>query len=113
MTVFLVFFPGDSANGPVSVRPDKPRGRTGSLQNQISALVPFLTFLNSPANLVLGIFLLDPECAGDLVGSGSHQPVIKVLIPLCMAISFPSFATTVNSKGAVDRPKGRALNWYV
>ena len=30
-----------------------------------------------------------------------------------MAISFTSFATTVNSKGAVDRPKGSALNWYV
>ena len=26
-----------------------------------------------------------------------------------MAISFTSFVTTVNSMGAVDRPKGRAL----
>ena len=30
-----------------------------------------------------------------------------------MAISFNSFATTVSSMGAVDRPKDSALNWYV
>ena len=34
-----------------------------------------------------------------------------ILIPLCKAISLTSLATTVNSMGAVDRPKGRALNW--
>ena len=31
-------------------------------------------------------------------------------IPLCKAISLTSFATTVNSMGAVDRPNGSALN---
>ena len=36
-----------------------------------------------------------------------------ILIALCMAIGFTSFATTVNSKGAVDKPNGSALNRYV
>ena len=35
------------------------------------------------------------------------------LIPLCMAISFTSFGTTVNSMGAVDNSNGSPLNWYV
>ena len=29
-----------------------------------------------------------------------------------MAINFTCFGITVNSKGAVDKPNGRALNWY-
>ena len=36
-----------------------------------------------------------------------------IIIPLCMAISFNSLATTVSSMGAVDRPKDSALNCYV
>ena len=49
-----------------------------------------------------------------VVGRGSHQPVVQVLVdpytPLkCHELT--SLATTVNSMGAVDRPKGRALNW--
>ena len=36
-----------------------------------------------------------------------------IIIPLCLAISFNSFATTVSSMGAVDRPKYSTLNWYV
>ena len=29
-----------------------------------------------------------------------------------MAISFTSLGIMENSKGAVDKPNGRALNWY-
>ena len=32
-------------------------------------------------------------------------------IPFCKEISSTSFATTVNSMGAVDRPNGSTLNW--
>ena len=74
MTVFLVFCPESSANGPVSVGPDWPRGRTGNLQNRRSALVPVLTFPNSPANLVLGIFSPDLEYAGDKRGGIQLSP---------------------------------------
>ena len=36
-----------------------------------------------------------------------------IITPLYTAISFTSFAITVNSMGAVDNPKGSNLNWYV
>ena len=35
-----------------------------------------------------------------------------ILIPMCRAINFTSFATTVNSMGAVDNANSSALNWY-
>ena len=73
-----------SANGPVSVVPDRPWGRTGNLQNRRSALVPVPTFPNSPANLVLGIFSTDIEYAGDKRGG--------MLISFYMAISFTSLS---------------------
>ena len=43
-----------------------------------SALVPVLTFLNSPANLVLGIFSLDLECAGDKPGGIWLSPTSRL-----------------------------------
>ena len=33
-----------------------------------------------------------------------------ILMPFCIAINLTSFATTVNSMDAVDRPNGSALN---
>ena len=33
-------------------------------------------------------------------------------MPSARAISFTSFATMVNSSGAVAIPKGKAVNWY-
>ena len=58
--------------------------------------------------------------AGDNLGGMWLSPTSRlstgllwIIIPLCMAISFNSFATTVSSMGAVDRPKDSALNWYV
>ena len=47
---------------------------------------------------------------------GPDRPVVEVLVDyytLSMAISFNSFATTVNSMGTLDSTKDSALNWYV
>ena len=81
-------------------------------------LFQFRIFLNSPDNLILCIFSLDLVYAGDTPGGmwlspTSHLSTGVVIKPLCMAISLNSFATTVRSKGAVDRVKDSVLNWYV
>ena len=48
-----------------------------------------------------------------LMGPGPAQQTTRncwVLLPFCRAMSLTSLVTTVNSKGAVDRPNGSVLN---
>ena len=45
-----------------------------------------------------------------LVGSGSDQPVLWVQLDSYTLVQSHQF--DLNSMGAVDRPKGSALNWY-
>ena len=48
--------------------------KTGNLQGGRPALVPVLIFINSPANLILGIFSLDLVYAGDKLGGMWFSP---------------------------------------
>ena len=76
--VSSVFWPEGSATSPVSVGPDRPWGRTGSLQNRRSAFAPVLIFPNSPANLVLGKSSLNLEYAGDKPGGIWPSPTSRL-----------------------------------
>ena len=77
-----------------------------------------LTSLNSPANLNLDTFSLEPECAGDKFGRTWHSPTSRpgtggFLYPCVQPSVLISLSITLNSMGAVDKPNGDALNWYV
>ena len=98
-----------SATGLESVGPDQTWGRTGSLQNWSLVWAPALISLSSPANLVANTL----QAWWDLALTNQSSRYWWFLKSLCMAINFTSFGITMNSKGAVDKPKGRALNWYV
>ena len=113
---FSIFLEG-SATGLESVGPDQTQGRTGSLQNRSLVWAPALISLSSPANPVADT-LFTRSCVcwrqvwWDLALTNQSSRYWWLLTSLCMAIRFTSFGITVNSKGAVDKPKGRALNWY-
>ena len=118
VTVFLVFCPEGSAKGPVLVRPDRTWNRTGNLPSRQPALVPvliFQKFTSQPSSwhIFTRSWVWWRQTWWDLALTNQSSRYWWIFISLCMAISFHFFVTTVNSMGAVDRPKGRALNWYV
>ena len=104
---------------PVQSRsePIRPEVETGSLQNRSLVWAPALISLSSSANPVADT-LFTSSCVcwrqawWDLALTTQSSRYRWLLKSLCMAIHFTCFGITVNSKGAVDKPKGRALNWY-
>ena len=100
-----------------SVGTDQTRRLTGSLQNRSLVWAPALISLRSSANPVADtLFTSSCVCWGqawwDLALTNQWSRYWWLLKSLCMAINFTCFGITVNSKGAVDKPNGRALNWY-
>ena len=76
-----------------------------------------LWFSSSLANLVADtLFTRSCECWRqawwELALTNQSSRYWWLLKSLCTAINFTCFGITVNSKGAVDKPNGRALNWY-
>ena len=119
-SLLKVLYPVQGRSEPI-----RPEVETGSLQNQSLDWAPALISLSSLANPVADT-LFTSSCVfwrqawWDLAltnqpSGGFLNPCVWywwLLKSLCMAINFTCFGITVNSKGAVDNPNGRALSWY-
>ena len=111
-SLLKVLYPVQGRSEPI-----RPEVETGSLQNQSLDWAPALISLSSLANLVADtLFTRSCECWRqawwELALTNQSSRYWWLLKSLCMAINFTCFGITVNSKGAVDNPNGRALSWY-
>ena len=113
MTVFLVFCP--EVLRTVRCWSDPTGPEVGLVTYKIEDLLGSSSdFPNSPANLVLGVFLPDLGYAGDKGVGLQLSPTCHLgtggFNILLHDHQFHLLVNTVNSKTAADRPKSRALS---